>query len=97
MPTYRKLPLVIDAIQFTGENRNEVMDWANVGYSALQYDGIRRFADHILVTTLNGDLLDVWPGDWVIRELNDPTRFYPCKDEAFTATYEAYIGTEAVA
>lgn len=30
----------------------------------------------------------VCPGDWIIDELTRPGQFYPCKPDAFDATYE---------
>lgn len=40
------------------------------------------------VNTLNPSGCTVCPGDWILPELSDPTKFYPCKPGIFSATYE---------
>lgn len=39
--------------------------------------------------TLNPSGCTVCPGDWVLTEMSDPTKYYPCKPGTFADTYEA--------
>lgn len=41
--------------------------------------------------TLNPSGCTVCPGDWILPELSDPTKFYPCKPGIFDATYEPVL------
>jgi hypothetical protein len=74
---YRKKPVEIDAIRWTGENRDEIAAW-----SGGEIRCVGRFA---LVQTLEGEMRgDV--GDWFIRGVAG--ELYPCKNDIFLATYE---------
>ena len=74
---YRKKPVVIDAIQWTGENTKEVLAFSEVAYE-LGY-GV------IMIPTLEGNML-CKVGDWVIRGIAG--EYYPCKPEIFEQIYE---------
>ncbi len=86
MPQFRKKPVVIKAVQYTGAPGSE--------------DDIQRFASEtgialgsqsdagvvcLVIPTLEGDHL-ARPGDWIIRGVQG--EFYPCKPDIFAATYE---------
>lgn len=43
------------------------------------------------VNTLNPSGCTVCPGDWVLTELSDPAKYYPCKPVIFDASYEAVM------
>lgn len=81
MGKYRKKPIVIEAIQFTG-------------MSSANWDAIETFCGGdatfirggLIVATLEGPLHASY-GDWIIRGING--EFYPCKPDIFEATYEA--------
>lgn len=75
---YRKKPVVIEAVQFTGENAQEIVGWIE------EPAAINRAGD-IRIHTLEGDHR-ARPGDWIIRGVKG--EFYPCKPEIFEATYE---------
>lgn len=78
---YRKLPVVIDAMQFTNENKETVFHWITCNHYA-ELDG----PDEVIkIETLEGDMI-VRKGDWVIRGVNG--EFYPCKPDIFEKTYE---------
>ena len=91
---YRKKPVVIEAVQFTGGNTDEVAGFLYAGVDAgpvPDYPG-RPFAvggpsgEYLVIETLEGDMrADV--GDWIIRGVKG--EFYPCKPHIFEATYEA--------
>jgi hypothetical protein len=76
MPFFRKKPVVIEAVQFTG-NFDEIEKF--IGGDAELRDG------GLVVATLEGPLrasLD----DWIIKGVKGG--FYPCKPDIFKATYE---------
>lgn len=77
---YRKLPVVIEALQWTGRN------WM----AATDFDpAARAHPDHahsLLIPTLEGEMT-ASPGDWLIRGVSGEV--YPCKPDIFSQTYEA--------
>lgn len=81
---YRKKPVVIEAIQFTGDNFSEIGRFA--GQRAFWLNdycvGIRTLEDGP-----NGEARHVAEkGDWIIKGVKG--EFYPCKPDVFEATYE---------
>ena len=76
---YRKKPVVIEAIQFTGMNHVAVVRFFRG--QALFEPSI----EGITIKTLEGDMLAA-RGDWIIRGVKG--EYYPCKPEIFEATYE---------
>ncbi|MFG3509689.1 hypothetical protein ACGF5F_29775 [Streptomyces sp. NPDC047821] len=77
MPKYRKRPVEIEAIQFTG-NFSELEKF--VGGDAEFRGG------QLVIATLEG-AMHASPNDWIIRGVEG--EFYPCKPDIFEATYEA--------
>ena len=80
MARYRKKPVEIEAVQFTGENADEIGHFAGLAVSVAGRD------HHLQIKTLEG-IMTVSSGDWVIRGVKG--EFYPCKPDIFEATYEA--------
>ena len=80
---YRKRPVIIDAIQFTGYNLPEMELFVPVGH--YQEDGT------FDIVTLEGNL-HVSIGDFVIKGVQG--EFYPCKPDIFEKTYEAVKWTQ---
>lgn len=76
---YKKKPIIIEAIQFTGENHEEVGRFAGLAVSRQGRNG------KLVVKTLEGTMI-VSPGDFVIRGIKG--EYYPCKPDVFEATYE---------
>ena len=74
---YRKKPVVIDAIQFTGDNLSELEMFVPVG----RYSNDGTFD----IVTLEGSL-HVSINDYIIKGVKD--EFYPCKPDIFEQTYE---------
>lgn len=75
---YRKRPVVIEAVQFTGLNHDEIADFCfpqiiKVGGSFT-----------LLIPTKEGEMT-ASKGDWVIKGIQG--EFYPCKPDIFEATY----------
>lgn len=78
MAKYRKKPVVIEAVQWTGENREEILQF--VRHEA--YVGV----EEISVPTLEG-VMTAEVGDFIIRGVQE--ELYPCKPDIFAETYEA--------
>lgn len=84
---FKKRPVVIEAIQWDGKNRDEVLGFGNSGPSPLWGDDFKidTSAKQVLILTLEGThAANV--GDWIIRGVRG--EFYPCKPDIFEATYE---------
>lgn len=77
MPLFRKRPVVIEAIQWTGKNDGEI---ANFMRQPTMSQGEVLFID-----TLEGEM-QAHPRDWIIKGVKG--EFYPCKPDIFEATYE---------
>lgn len=89
MSKYRKKPVVIEAVQFDGTNRREVLSFIYPGMSDDALRGAEVMALPVVIGTLEGDMT-VSPGDYVIRGVQG--EFYPCKPDIFAATYEEVVG-----
>lgn len=86
---YRKKPVIIEAIQYTMDTLNEIIEFVGpylevvVGVneagpnSAVYHD--------LTIHTLEGDM-KVDYGDFVIKGVHG--EFYPCKPDIFEKTYE---------
>jgi hypothetical protein len=85
---YRKRPVVVDAIQWTGNNIEKI--WDTFGAASL-YGPTETNVDSIMVRTLEG-VMRAALGDWIIRGVKG--ELYPCKPDIFEATYEP-AGEEA--
>lgn len=76
---YRKKPVVIEAVQWTGNNIDEIGDF--MGHSATM-----TLNDSFVIPTLEGDMYAA-EGDWIIKGVKG--EFYPCKPDIFKMTYES--------
>jgi hypothetical protein len=77
---FRKKPIVIEAIQVTGKNLEEI--FAFTGAPEIEQDF---FGPEVIIHTLEGDM-KASIGDWIIKGVNG--EFYPCKPDIFDKTYE---------
>jgi len=76
---FRKKPVVIEAMYFTGHNNEECKKFCHSLRDP--YDKI----PNLIIPTLEGDhLCNV--GDWIIKGVAG--EFYPCKPDIFKRTYE---------
>ena len=98
---YRKKPVVIEAIQFTGENNKNVVDVYNFieNANAESQSEIKCYGKNfemdfsngtcavgdIIIKTLEGSMR-AKHGDYIIKGVNG--EFYPCKPGIFEKTYE---------
>ena len=76
---YRRKPIVIDAIQWTGDNYPEVFEFTE-GYAY----PTKAYSD-TLALTLYSDV-KVEKGCYIIRGVNG--EYYPCQEDIFNKTYE---------
>jgi len=78
---YRKMPVVIEAMLYNGENANKVAAWCG---GEVTDDSVRDddqdVTTYVRIKTLEGDMLAA-PGDYVIKGVNG--EFYPCKPDIF--------------
>lgn len=100
MGIYRKKPVEIEAMQFTGTaaKATPIIDWVlGLGGTARYHEHLQENEyddgkghptdpEHLQIDTLEGTMrADL--GDWVIRGVKG--EFYPCKPDIFDATYDA--------
>lgn len=78
MAKYRKKPVVIEAIQFTGDNPKEL-----VAFTGMNLMGDMQ--GNIYIPTLEGQHI-ASPGDFIIKGVQG--ELYPCKPDIFKQTYE---------
>lgn len=78
---FRKKPVVIDAVQWTGNNRQDLIDFIPEDM-ILTPIGVGEPFD---VGTLEGKHI-ASVGDFIIRGVKG--EYYPCKPDIFAATYE---------
>lgn len=74
---FRKKPVVIEAVKWTGNNQNELASFMGV---------VSTCNGKVEIHTLEG-MLTASTGDWIIKGVKG--EFYPCKPDIFSATYEA--------
>lgn len=89
MPMFRKKPVVIEAIQWTGDNLREVIGFTGRHPSAVDWswEKFERIVatEGLRIFTLEGPLA-ASVGDWIIKGVAGEV--YPCKPDIFEATYE---------
>ena len=85
MPIYRKKPVEIKAMQFTGtfQNYKALTDWIIFD---IDDDRTDSRITALYIRTLEGTMIAT-PGDYIIRGIQG--EYYPCKPDIFRATYEA--------
>jgi hypothetical protein len=78
---FTKKQVTIDAIQFTKENWEDIVNFTN-GTAHSFADG----ANTCIIPTLEGEHIAT-EGDWIIKGIKG--EFYPCKPDIFELTYDA--------
>lgn len=76
---FRKKPVVIEAVQFTGKNDTECMVFCPIARDPVDKK------PNLVIETLEGDMI-CSVNDWIIRGVSG--EFYPCKPDIFEKTYE---------
>ena len=88
MAKFRKKPVVIEAVQWTGNNIDEVISFCpGITYHGL--DGKKN--GWLLIKTLEGSMR-AEINNWVIKGIKG--EFYPCKSDIFEQTYEVVEETD---
>ena len=95
MMKFRKKPVMVEAIQFSGTNFKEIIEFSNgkavkkevVGSSANGEGYPQHYESFYIITPEGGMLIRL--NDWVIRGVKG--EFYPCKPDVFGATYEEVV------
>lgn len=80
---FRKRPVVIEAMQFTDETKNQCFNFVTCNH-APDFDENGR--PTLRIQTLEG-VMTASLGDWIVRGVQG--EFYPVKPDIFDATYEA--------
>lgn len=76
---FRKKPVVIEAVLWTGDNIDEIatfMKWRNFEHDK---------RNGLIIRTLEGQHIATI-GDYIIKGVHG--EFYPCKPDIFAATYD---------
>ena len=84
---YRKKPVVIEAVQWLGNSKNEenvqeLLDFMQIKELVLK---VKNGVTYILIETLEGTM-EGKPGCYIIKGVQG--EFYPCDKEIFEQTYE---------
>lgn len=80
---FRKKPVVIEAVQWTGSNNIAIKCLMSKKKSR---STLYHFAnDKVIIQTLEGEMV-ASPNDWVIVGVKGEA--YPCKPDIFAATYD---------
>lgn len=77
---YRRKPVFVDAIQWTGDNYAEVFEFTG-GYAY----PTKSHSDTLAVSTLEGEMMAT-KGCYIIRDMNGD--YFPCQEDIFNKTYE---------
>lgn len=88
MAQYRKKPVVIEALQWNGNNFDEIKNFTNGKvryYSYYEKNEYGESKNVLVIPTLEGDMM-AWIGDYIIRGVKG--EYYPCKPYIFEETYE---------
>jgi hypothetical protein len=94
---YRKKPVEVEAIQWTGKNHRQMFDFLTSNSfkkETMTVDGDHFYIDHskveggLIIKTLEGEHI-ASIGDYIIKGIQG--EFYPCKEEIFNQTYEAIL------
>lgn len=89
---YRKKPVVVEAVQFNGENELEIKDFVGdsltidlIREPQVTEEGIIPKWVELKINTLEGTMV-ASVGDYIIKGVNG--EFYPCKPDIFEKSYD---------
>lgn len=90
---YKKKPVEIEAIQWTGDNLKQVLEFTGKHPRFDEwFSSFEEYRTHVhndrhvfKIITLEGTM-EAYPGDYIIKGVKG--EFYPCKPEIFLMTYE---------
>lgn len=75
--------LIVDAVQWTGDNLKEVFTFMNGGSTDVPF--FEENVDSLIIATLEGDM-KAEIGDYIIRVVEG--ELHLCKEDIFNKTYE---------
>lgn len=81
---YISKPVEIRAIQWTGSNTDDLIDFLGIGFIDLFMWAWEYGPEYFKIKTLEGWML-ASPGDYIIKGLRG--EFYPCKPDVFNMKY----------
>lgn len=90
---FRKRPVVIEAVQFTGHNGTEIEQWSGgkaVASPVLEPTQANPTGAYLQIATLEGPMIAI-VSDWIIRGVKG--EFCSCRADIFEMTYESAEGT----
>lgn len=83
MPKFRKKPVVLEAVEWTGDpGTQEYPDWLK---SAIERSEVSQDGEDMRIVTLEG-VMYANPGDYVIQ--GTAGELYPCKPDIFKNIYD---------
>jgi len=89
---YKKKPIIIEALQWTGNNHREMFEFLdNSTNESIKTDRKNFYIDHskvkggLIIKTLEGGHIATI-NDFIIKGIKG--EFYPCKSDIFNETYE---------
>ena len=85
MNRYRKVPVEIEAVQFTEEAREQIIEWSDCRHGAIDDDGAEYETANLFFGSYPSERM-AQPGDWIVRDIDG--EFYPCKPDIFAKAYE---------
>lgn len=83
MTKYRKKPVVIEAIEWTGTNIDNIFEFVSDPNIVESWSSD---SDECIICTLEGEM-KATKGYFIIKGVNG--EFYPCKPDIFWKTYES--------
>lgn len=86
---YTKKPVTIEAIQWTGTNKDEIIDFCGEAcvFNTEKISKVKT-KNKLLIRTLEG-IMEASIGDYIIKGIKG--EFYPCKEDIFELTYDKTI------
>lgn len=78
---YRKKPVIIEAIQWNGDNLNEIVMFT-------EKHNLQCGENELKIKTLEGNMIASL-NDYIIKGVKG--EFYPCKPDIFEQTYEEVV------
>ena len=85
MNTYRKVPVEVEAVQFTEETREAIIEWSDCRHGAIDDDGAEYETLNLFFGSYPSERM-AQPGDWIVCDIDG--EFYPCRADIFAKTYE---------
>lgn len=88
---YIKKPIVVEAVQFTDQNKDQVYNWARSVQGNITHGFDKENKPVLIIPTLEGEM-ECSIGDFLIKEPFpiDWRKLYPCKKSIFENTYSRY-------